>query len=78
MTTQNDCSRHSWLVPPGEEGGQTCQRCADDAETARVLAGPARTYTADEMRAAFVAGTCWDAMGDLDKAASAYVAGLEG
>lgn len=39
MTTQNDCSRHSWLSAPGEESGRACQHCAEEAETARVLEG---------------------------------------
>lgn len=59
MTTQNDCSRHKWLLEGGQDGTQPCPECANEAETARVLAGPARTYTADEILAAFLAGTQW-------------------
>lgn len=71
------CPRHNWLLEEGQDGTQPCPECTSEAETACVLAGPARTYTADDIRAAFIAG--WECTStDLARAASAYVASLEG
>ena len=70
------CTQHAWLGNPANIEGQ-CEECDFAAKTAATLADPARTYTADDIRAAFIAGANWTG-GDVEKGASAYVAALEG
>lgn len=84
-TAYKDCEGHSWLIDPGHpQENDPCPECARDAKFKQSPLAPekpkfaiGRVFNESDIRAAFIAG--WECTStDLARAASAYVASLEG
>lgn len=78
------CKDHGWLIDPGHpQENDPCPECAFEAASPSA-AKQERTYTAEDIHAAFLAGALWainavaEDSASPEAAATAYVASLEG